>query len=465
MSLLTTLQAARRGIAVASEGINVVGHNTANATTEGFSKRTMSVTTMYPLYRNGVWLGQGPSTPSFHRSADAFIDQNMIGTAGAQKKSEELYSVLSMVQGKLADGSGSSVLETYRKFQEGMRKLSNDPEDPVLRDQLVMQAETFTNSVNDVAEFLIDMKDSIREDMQTSIVHINDQLATVANLNKRLKAAGGSVSQGDLQDQRDLVIKELASVTGMTVRFDSNGQANVYMDGHVVVQEENYRAISYYEDSSGDPQLSLAANAGGITITSLLGGKFGARTEAYAQVDSLLSDFNDWVTTFTNDFNAVHQTGFDQNGSTGLDFFSVSTISPATSFSVDANLLLDSSLIAAGGALNPLTGFPDAGDKDVLDLLIGLETSTGYGATGVNTAREQLTNMFTDIATQVRSAEDNYDMQTMRMEDIMELRNSVSGVNLDEEAVKLMEYQASYSAASRVISVTNSLLGSLMEIV
>jgi len=28
-----------------------------------------------------------------------------------------------------------------------------------------------------------------------------------------------------------------------------------------------------------------------------------------------------------------------------------------------------------------------------------------------------------------------------------------------------MEYQASYSAASRVISVTNSLLGSLMEIV
>jgi flagellar hook-associated protein 1 FlgK len=237
------------------------------------------------------------------------------------------------------------------------------------------------------------------------------------------------------------------------------------MDGHVVVQEENYRSISYYEDSSGNPQLSLAANAGGITITSLLGGKFGARTEAYAQVDSLLSDFNDWVTTFTNDFNAVHQTGFDQNGSTGLDFFSVSTISPATSFSVDANLLLDSSLIAAGGALNPLTGFPDAGDKDVLDLLIGLETSTGYGATGVNTAREQLTNMFTNIATQVRSAEDNYDMQTMRMEDIMELRNSVSGVNLDEEAVKLMEYQASYSAASRVISVTNSLLGSLMEIV
>jgi flagellar hook-associated protein 1 FlgK len=56
-------------------------------------------------------------------------------------------------------------------------------------------------------------------------------------------------------------------------------------------------------------------------------------------------------------------------------------------------------------------------------------------------------------------------MQSMRMEDIEELRAGISGVNLDEEAIKLMEYQASYEAASRVISVTNRLLGELMEIV
>ena len=84
MSLLTTLHAARRGISVASEGINVVGHNTANATTDGYSRREMTVTTMYPLYRNGSWIGQGPQRASFYRSADSFVDQNMIETAGFQ---------------------------------------------------------------------------------------------------------------------------------------------------------------------------------------------------------------------------------------------------------------------------------------------------------------------------------------------------------------------------------------------
>jgi hypothetical protein len=92
------------------------------------------------------------------------------------------------------------------------------------------------------------------------------------------------------------------------------------------------------------------------------------------------------VTQFVSDFNTVHQAGYDQGGNTGLDFFSVNTISPASSLTVDAGILADSSTIAVAGALNAVTGFPDAGDRDVLDQLIALEDSATYGATGVYTA-------------------------------------------------------------------------------
>ena len=46
-----------------------------------------------------------------------------------------------------------------------------------------------------------------------------------------------------------------------------------------------------------------------------------------------------------------------------------------------------------------------------------------------------------------------------------ELRSSISGVDLDNEAARLIEYQASYEAASKVISVTNQMLQTLMNIV
>ena len=465
MSLLTTLHAARRGITVASEGINVVGHNTANATTDGYSRRDMTVTTMYPLYRNGAWLGQGPNRASFTRSADSFVDQNMISTAGSQQYSKEAFDVLRMIESKLSDNTPGSIIESYREFTESLRSLTNEPDDPNLRDLVVVYATRFTDSINEVAEFSIDIKDSLRTDMETSMTHINDKLATVANLNARILGTGGSISAGDLQDQRDLVIKELAEITGVTVRFSPDGQANVYMDGHVLVQNENYREMEYYEDASGDPQIAVRTDAGRITITDVMQGRFGGRNDAYAKVNDMLSSLNDWATQFASDFNTIHQSGYDEGGNTGLDFFTINAISPASSITLDAGILADSSTIAVAGALNAVTGFPDAGDRDVLDLLIALESSATYGSTGIYTARQELTNIYSSVATQVREAQDNYELQSMRMEDINELRASISGVNLDEEAVKLMEYQASYEAASRVISVTNRLLGELMDVV
>jgi flagellar hook-associated protein 1 FlgK len=465
MSLLTTLHAARRGITVASEGINIVGHNTANATTDGYSRREMTVTTMYPLYRNGAWLGQGPNRASFTRSADSFVDQNMISTAGSQQYSKETFDVLKLVESKLSDATPGSIIESYREFTESMRNLSNEPDDPNLRDLVVLYANRFTNSINEVAEFATDIKDSLKTDMETSMNHVNDKLATIANLNARILGTGGSISAGDLQDQRDLVIRELAEITGVTVRFSPDGQANVYMDGHVVVQNENHRELEYYEDASGDPQIAVKTDAGRITVTEVMQGRFGGRNDAYAKINTMLDSLNNWATQFVSDFNTVHQGGYDQNGNTGLDFFTINSISPASSITIDAGILADSSTIAVAGALNATTGFPDAGDRDVLDLLIALEDSASYGSTGAYTARQELTNIYSSIATKVREAQDNYDLQSMRMEDINELRASISGVNLDEEAVKLMEYQASYEAASRVISVTNMLLGQLMDVV
>ena len=465
MSLLTTLHAARRGISVASEGINVVGHNTANATTDGYSRREMSVTTMYPLYRNGTWLGQGPSRASFTRSADSFVDQNMIGTAGFQQQAKETYDVLSLVESKLADSTPGSIIESYREFTESLRGLGSDPEDPNLRDLVTLYATRFADAVNGVGEFASDILESLRTDMETSMEHINDKLASVGELNRRILASGGTMSVGDLQDQRDLVIKELAEISGVTVRFSPNGQANVYLDGHAVVQNENYRELQYYEDSSGNPQIAVNTDSGRITVTQSLKGRFGGRNVAYNKITEAMSSLDNWVTQFVSDFNAIHQTGFDQGGNTGLDFFTVNALSPATSLTVDAGILADSSAIAVAGALNATTGFPDAGDRDVLNLLIDLEDSATYGTSGTYTARQELTNIYAVVATEVRAAEDNFELQSMRMEDITELRASISGVNLDEEAVKLMQYQASYEAASRVISVTNNLLGQLMEIV
>ncbi|MFA5513039.1 MAG: flagellar basal body rod C-terminal domain-containing protein, partial [Candidatus Kapaibacterium sp.] len=44
------------------------------------------------------------------------------------------------------------------------------------------------------------------------------------------------------------------------------------------------------------------------------------------------------------------------------------------------------------------------------------------------------------------------------------MRESIMGVNLDEEAVNLIKYQKGFEAASRIINVTNELLGTLINL-
>jgi flagellar hook-associated protein 1 FlgK len=49
--------------------------------------------------------------------------------------------------------------------------------------------------------------------------------------------------------------------------------------------------------------------------------------------------------------------------------------------------------------------------------------------------------------------------------DNLAARDSVSGVNLDEEAANMLRYQQAYQAAAQIISVANDLFNSLISAV
>lgn len=67
------------------------------------------------------------------------------------------------------------------------------------------------------------------------------------------------------------------------------------------------------------------------------------------------------------------------------------------------------------------------------------------------------------VGAQTRQAEINRDVQTSLLETTQAQRDSVSGVNLDEEAADLIKYQQAYQAAARVIATADNLFQSLIN--
>jgi len=68
-----------------------------------------------------------------------------------------------------------------------------------------------------------------------------------------------------------------------------------------------------------------------------------------------------------------------------------------------------------------------------------------------------------DVGTRTQSATSSAEMSRRLWEDAERARNELSGVNLDEEAARLLQYQQAYQAAAKVIQTANEMFRSLLQ--
>jgi flagellar hook-associated protein 1 FlgK len=69
----------------------------------------------------------------------------------------------------------------------------------------------------------------------------------------------------------------------------------------------------------------------------------------------------------------------------------------------------------------------------------------------------------TEIGVKTRQSQLDKDSGETLLEQSNNQRESVSGVNLDEEAGRLIQYQAAYNASAKVMSVAQDLFNTLLQ--
>jgi flagellar hook-associated protein 1 FlgK len=219
---------------------------------------------------------------------------------------------------------------------------------------------------------------------------------------------------------------------------------------------DSHREIVF--DTTGDtPVVTVSADDATITVTDDVGGGTGGLMEAWQTAEDLKTELDSFVAAFGGAFNDQHALGFDQNGNAGGEFFTFSVTDPAAGFSVNAALLADDSLLAL--ADDPSAEVGDRGNLDALSALQNAEIVAG------ETPEDFMAGLYAQLGDTVRRAEVHYITETGALEDAEALRESISGVDLDEEAASLLEWQAAYQAAARVVTTSNELLNELMNIV
>lgn len=128
-----------------------------------------------------------------------------------------------------------------------------------------------------------------------------------------------------------------------------------------------------------------------------------------------------------------------------------------------------------GGFDFTITGRPDDGDSLAIEnntsgtgdnrnvlALADLQTrQTLLGGTA--SYQDTYNGLVADIAVQSRRAQTGATTETVLLNQAVSARDSVSGVNLDEEAANLIRYQQAYQAAAQMIAVADELFQTLLN--
>ncbi len=457
MSLLSTIQSARSGLMAASTGIQTTAHNVANVSTDGFHRRSVETEPHNSLMRKGLTLGQGVGVTRIRRATDDLLGVRLTAQTGAASEAATTYAGLQRVETWFNEAEMPGMNQRLEEFFDTLSQATSDPADDGLRRNVSQAGENLATTVRQTADGMVDALDDYETDLEMHISQINVLSAQLAAVNTSIYEAGDALGSGDMLDKRDSLVGELAQYAGVTVDYQANGGATVFVGGHALVSDGEYRELTLTTDSAGDHAIYLETGNGDLDVTSLVGGGLGGLLKANELVEGYLDDINTFAEDFANALNTQHALGFDASGTAGGTLYSFTAGQAGTTIQFSSTILADADGLAFAGAATAL-----AGDDDNLQALLDLQSTdiiNGSSQTGDAFLSSLLGSVATDVATYSTRATQEQALYT----DLSDTMVSLTGVSLDQEAANLVEFQAAYQAAAKVIQAADNMLATMLE--
>ncbi|MEM7416460.1 MAG: flagellar hook-associated protein FlgK [Gemmatimonadota bacterium] len=461
-SLNGILSIARSGLLTHQLALQVTGNNLANATTEGYSRQRAELVPSTPILFPEGSLGTGVRVADITRARNVLLDDVHRRESSLFFGFSTKYSALSNVEATLAETSDLSLGAALDGFWSSWSDLANDPSSATGRSVVVARAEQLVDQIRRIDSSLDVIGTQVAASMQTSVGRVNDILSEIAQLNGQIAGAmSGGNSAPNLADQRDRLLDELAEFLPIESTPRDTGAVGVVADGISLVEGVSAQSLSL-SFGSGTWALQTTSGAPISTDRGSIGGALSTLNTDFvairAQLDELAQGLVERV-------NAIHVTGTNPLGGTGLNFFDDfgdPTTVTAQTLSLDAAILADAQAVAAGTADGG--GNYQAGENDVALLLAGLRDDTSGSVLAGRSINTAYRDFVADVGLRAASANEAVQGHAVLVRSTGEARESVSGVATDEELVKVVQLQAAYGAAARLVSTVDEMYQTILSI-
>lgn len=465
MGDFATLNTALSSLLAQRRALDVVGHNVANAATEGFSRRRVELastgtSTMPGVFSGSLRLGGGVTVAGINRIRDDFLEARALREHGIGGRATAEASMLASIEAAIPEPSDTGLAAQLAEFWGAWDDAANSPGDLAVRTALLERTATLTGSIHQVAGQLTAMRDNTLRQTTALVSQINSTAARVAELNGQIQAATvAGAPPHDLSDQRDLLVLELGQLAGVSVRTLDNGVVDVSLNGSALVSGNRSWSLQVVEngplpsplDGAGFDRVEVQWAADGVDAGLTEGRVGGMLAGLNTHLPQAMVELDGVVGSLVSGVNALHLSGqgLDTVNDINLNFFDP-TGTTARTIALSADVAGQPSRIALAAA-----------GEGQLDGSLAQQVAALAGSAGGPDALYQ--QMIGRIAVTTQTAARREQIQTAVIQTADDARLSVSGVSLDEELTAMVQSQRAYEAAARLLTTVDQMLDVLIN--
>jgi flagellar hook-associated protein 1 FlgK len=459
--LMAALNASATALNTNQTTIEVIGNNISNMNTAGYSLQNVQLSPFPALTMGDFFIGQGVKVTDIQRAHDDFVTNQLQSASVGLGYANGQTSALSQLE-NVFSVSQNNISTNMDNFFDAWQQLSTDPSDTTLRSAVLQQGSILANSFNNASNALDTITGNINTTLTSNISTLNSQIAQIASLNQQIYTTEiHGQTNNSARDQRDLLAQQLAQSLGANTYTDNRGMLAVQLpSGLPLVQGTT--AMSLQTSNTGSNvtlQLNAAGTVRNLDVNSVGGQMQGLLAVRDQTIPTAKNSLDTLAYSISTQVNALQSTGGGLNNTTGINFFNTQATSAGAARNMQVTLT-DPTEVAAGAAPTATTSVAPGDNTNALQIS---NLGNSYLINGTDTFDSYYANITASIGLATNQNSLAVSSSQDAVNQLQNLRDSISGVSLQDQMVQMIQYQQGFQASAKFLSTVNDMMSSLVS--
>ena len=461
----------KRSMMNSQTALQTVSHNVANKNVDGYSRQRVEVQSAEPTGYGKLRVGNGAKINAITRVNNSYLEKQVEREGNILGNKDSKSQMLTRVEQVFNEQMNKGLNKFMGEFFNAYREMSNSPENLSLRSLVKESADFMTKDFQRINTQLTKIQGEADFEITAEVSQINALTREVSQLNDKIQSIEiHDRVANDERDRRDHLIKQLSEKANIRYGESSDGIMTITLGTTAVLvsgsqQRDLFVSASATREGKREGNVDVfykpSDTSTAVNLTQqITGGRLGGLIDVRDKfINKTLTDLDDLAYTMADKINEAHRQGFDRYNNKGQNLFDVDSgrSGAASSIRVSDRVQQNAGFIVAAAQPN------SPADNRMANVISSMQYQRIL-ADGESTFDDFYSNIVGNVGISANRANSELDSQKGIVDQLKNIRESISGVSLDEETAKMIEYQKSFDASARLIRTADEMMDTVLNL-